>query len=139
MDNKELFGKHGIKNTKQRNLTIDILKQTQLPLTAENIFFKLKETDSSICLSSVYRILEVFISKGLVVKSTIPDENKAVFELKRMEHKHHLVCVSCKKMIAIDDCPLAKYEKYLEKDLGFDITGHKLEIFGYCQKCREFK
>lgn len=135
-DNRELFGKLGLKNTKHRNLIYDILKESQLPLTTEHIYLKLKEVDTSISFSTVYRILDAFVSKGIVLKSSISDDNKAMFELNRMQHKHHLVCISCKKMIAVENCPLERYEKSLEKKTQFEITAHNLEIFGYCPACR---
>lgn len=135
-DNKELFGKHGLKNTKHRNLVYDILTESKLPLTTEHIYLKLKNVDTSISFSTVYRILDTFVSKGIALKSSISDDNKAMFELNRMEHKHHLVCISCRRMIAVEGCPLERYEKSLEKKTQFDITAHNLEIFGYCPACK---
>ena len=137
LDNSALFAKHSLKNTKHRNLIIDILKKSQVPLTTESIFLMLKNVDTSISFSTVYRILDVFVSKGIAAKANIGDDNKAMFELNRMEHKHHLVCVGCKKMITIEGCPLDRYEKALEKETQFDITAHKLEIFGYCPACKD--
>ena len=137
--NKELFTSQGLKNTKSRNLIYDILGQCDVPVTAEQIFLKLKESGASINLSTVYRVLEIFVSKGIALKSNTAENNKALFELNRMEHKHHLVCVGCKKMLSIDGCPLDEYEKALRDKMGFDVTGHKLEIYGYCQDCKLVK
>jgi Fe2+ or Zn2+ uptake regulation protein len=39
-------------------------------------------------------------------------------------------------MIPVEGCPLEEYEKLLHNQMGFDITGHKFEIYGYCQKCQ---
>jgi len=135
-ENKELFESTGIKNTRQRNMTLDILKQAEWPITAEQIFLKLKEIDSAISLSTVYRIMEVFTAKGLAIKSNLVEDTKAMFELNRMEHKHHLICVRCRKMHVVEDCPLGNYERALEKKTDFDITGHRLEIYGYCSDCK---
>ncbi len=137
ISNKERFTSNGIKNTRQRSKIFDILKQQEFPTTAEEIYLKLKQVDTAISLSTVYRILDVFVSKGLALKNNISEDNKAMFELNRMEHKHHLICVCCKKILVVDQCPLEVYEKKLEKKTRFDITGHKLEIFGYCPECRQ--
>lgn len=138
-DNKELFTSQGLKNTKSRNLIYNILDQLEVPVTAEQIFLKLKESDSAMNLSTVYRILEIFVSKGIALKSNIADNNKSMFELNRMEHKHHIVCIGCKRMFPMDSCPFEEYEKKIQDKLGFDVTGHKLEIFGYCQECKLMK
>lgn len=136
---KDLFTSNGIKVTKQRELIFDALKHFDTPVTAEQLFLKLKSVDSLINLSTVYRSLNMFVEKKLAVESFIPEEKTSVFEINRMEHKHYLICINCKKVMAIDNCPVEEYEKSLEKTTGFDIKGHKLEIFGYCPECRRKK
>jgi Fur family transcriptional regulator, ferric uptake regulator len=135
-DNKELFTSQGLKNTKSRNLVYNILEGSDLPITAEQVFLKLKENESSINLSTVYRVLEVFVSKEIALKSSMTESSTALFELNRREHKHHLVCVSCRKMFSIDGCPFEELEKHLHENMDFDVTGHRLEIYGYCRNCK---
>jgi Fur family ferric uptake transcriptional regulator len=59
-----------------------------------------------------------------------------MFEVNHHEHKHYLVCLNCKEMIPVEGCPLGEYEKVLNQKLGFDVTGHKFEIYGYCKNCQ---
>ena len=131
-----LGNSQGLKNTKSRNLIYKILEQSDVPVTSEQIFLKLKDSDAIINLSTVYRVLEIFVSKGIAIKSTVTSNNKSIFELNRMEHRHHMICVNCKKVFALDNCPLEEYEKKIKSKMGFDVTGHKLEIFGYCKNCK---
>ena len=133
---REIFRKNNIKTTKQRELVFDILMNASVPLTAEEIYVKQMEEESNISLSTIYRILDVFVSKCLVQKSNISD-NKAVFEVIGMGHKHHLICISCGKIIALDHCPMKEYEKTLEENTQFEITSHKLAFFGYCPMCKQ--
>lgn len=133
---RELMEKHGIKNTKQREMIFDILERATNPVTAEDIFLKLKETDAGINLSTVYRNLEMLYSLGIVLKTTFMNDDKAKFELKNPDHKHRLICIKCNSMVAIDGCPMEKLEKALELETSYDITGHRLEIYGYCPKCK---
>jgi len=137
LTNKEYLNKHGLKNTKQRNLTFNILNQAQNLMTAEDIYFELRKVDASINLSTIYRILDIFIEKGIALKSTFPDNNKCVFELNRLEHKHHLICLCCKKIVTISDCPLIEFERHVEQQTNFNIIQHKLEMYGYCNDCNE--
>lgn len=133
---KEVFNREGLKSTRHRNAVLSILQKSQEPIAAEAVYLKLKEEGASISLSTVYRILETLVLKELVLKSNIVNESKGLFEINRMEHKHHLVCVGCKKMISIDGCPFEEYEKSIQGTNGFDITGHRLEIYGYCAQCK---
>ncbi|MCE5286041.1 MAG: transcriptional repressor [Pelosinus sp.] len=129
----------GLKNTKHRHSILAILERCESPITAEEIFLELKQQQVAINLSSVYRTLENLVIKEMVVKSTISGESKALFELKRTGHRHRLICSGCKKMIAIEGCPVAEYEKSLQQQTGFRVTGHKLEIYGYCHDCEPNK
>jgi len=133
---RKKFTENKIKITEQRKMVFDILVNNHVPITVEEIYMKLKNKKNNISLSTVYRILDVFVSKGLVVKSRLPEENKSQYELNRREHRHHLICISCKKILSFEDCPLAGYEKFLEKTTDFNITRHKLELFGFCPECK---
>lgn len=133
----KILKREGLKNTKHRNAILEVIENSAQPINAEQIFFELKDKKISINLSSVYRILESLVSKKLLIKSIIPGSNKAVYELNRLEHTHYLICSSCKKMFSVDGCPLEEYEKQLESKMGFEITGHKLEIYGVCKDCKQ--
>lgn len=135
-DIKELLDKEGVKTTKHRKAILEILEQSATPLTAEEIFLTLKENNSSIWLSTIYRTLEMLTEKEVVWKSTLMGEDKARYELKKDEHKHRFVCVTCHKMIPLQDCPLDDFEKKLKDKMDFDVTGHNLEIYGYCHDCK---
>ncbi len=130
---------HGcdIKSTKQRNLVFNILNDSKTPLTAEEIFRQALKGNGSVNLSSVYRILDLFVEKGLAVRSMLPEENRSVYEMRRLEHRHYLVCVKCKTIVSLENCPLKGYEETLEKKTDFDILGHRLSVFGYCPECRK--
>lgn len=136
-NNKEIFKKHGIKNTKQRNIILEILKEAKKPLTAEEIFLQSKEIDENISFSTIYRVLNTFISKDIVNKMAIVEENISVFELNKIDHEHYLLCIGCNKAIEIGHCPIRTYENSLEEATDFDIIGHKLEIYGYCPECKK--
>jgi Fur family ferric uptake transcriptional regulator len=129
----------GLKNTKHRNSILKILETVESPITAEEIFLELKKQQIAINLSSVYRTLENLVAKEMVLKSNLSGENKALFELMRTGHRHRLICSGCKKMIPIEGCPVAEYEKSLQQQTGFRVTGHKLEIYGYCHECEPNK
>ncbi|HVJ49374.1 transcriptional repressor [Desulfitobacterium sp.] len=132
----ELLAKEGVKRTKHRKAILEILEGTDSPLTADEIFLTLKEKSTSIWLSTVYRTLEMLTEKEVVLKSTSMGEDKARYEIKHDEHHHRFVCVGCHKMIPLLDCPLEGFEKKLKDKMDFDVTGHNLEIYGYCHDCK---
>ncbi|MFZ5988211.1 MAG: Fur family transcriptional regulator [Bacillota bacterium] len=126
----------GCKNTKSRKVIIEVLENASSPLTAEDIFLRSKELGTSVNLSTVYRTLDLMESKTLVEKSIMGD-GKARYELTRDGHHHHLICINCHNSVPIDICPLEKLEKDVGRETNFDITGHKLELYGICPKCKK--
>jgi Fur family ferric uptake transcriptional regulator len=136
-DYKDLLKKENLRNTKHRNSILEVIEESRQPITADSIYLKLKEQGVSISFSTVYRVLDTLIGKGLIIKTSVTDENKGLYEINSMEHKHHLLCVKCRKMLSVDGCPLEEYERELEEKLGFSIKGHKLEMFGLCDKCKD--
>lgn len=134
---KEILKKENLKNTKHRNSVLEVIGQSRQPVSSEAIFLRLKEKGITISLSTVYRVLDALVEKGLVDKASVTDGNKALYEMNDMEHRHHLLCVKCRELLPVDGCPLEEYEKALEEKLGFSIKGHKLELYGYCKKCKK--
>jgi len=132
----DILAKIGCKNTKPRKTVIEVLESTDNPLSAEDIFLRIKELGESVNLSTVYRTLDLMENKSLVNK-TVMSDGKARYELTVDGHRHHLVCTNCHKSVPIDFCPLEKLEKDIGEKNDFDITGHKLEIYGLCPKCKK--
>jgi len=131
----DILKREGMKSTRHRNAILLLLEQTEHPMTAEELYISLKEKTATINLSTVYRTLDTFVSKNLVIKSTM-DDAKARYELNHHEHKHHLFCVGCHKVISIEDCPMEELQEIIKKKMDFEVTGHKLEIYGYCHNCK---
>ena len=124
----ELLNGAGLRCTKQR---IEVLKLLEAkPMRAEEIF---DETDG-ISLSTVYRTLDTLSTCGLAVKTTIPQSDGIYYELVGNEHRHYAICLSCHKLKYIDECPIQETEVS-----DFIVTGHKIELYGYCGECGGLK
>lgn len=122
----DLFKQCGMKRTAHREEIIDILEKSRIPMTAEDIF---KEAEN-ISLATVYRTIETFCQKGILTKISIGDDEKKYYELTSNKHRHYAVCLKCKRLEYIDICPV--HDVFLN---DFRITGHRLELYGYCKKC----
>ena len=131
----------GIKWTKQRKDVFTVLRQAKKPMSAYDIFQEiLKEgaTDASnYAISTVYRSLTIFEEKGLVEKSMLMGSDTALYELADGHHKHYAVCLSCHKLVPIKHCPFehVAHDTVRNEEDDFVVTGHKLELYGYCKEC----
>jgi Fur family transcriptional regulator, ferric uptake regulator len=133
---KNLSAGKGYKNTKSRKAVIEVLETAELPMTAEEIHINIRNKGFSTNLSTVYRTLELLESKGLLEKSAMLG-SKSRYQLVCESHRHHVVCTGCHRMITIASCPLEIIEKKIGETTKFDITGHKLELYGLCPECRK--
>ncbi len=132
----DFLAKHGIKSTHQRNLVLDLLHQMNSPASAEEIYQKAALLQPTLNLSTIYRTLELFSSKNIVTKTILSETKKAIYELNTAGHKHYMVCVKCKALLPLENCPCALIEEAVSSQGGFEIIGHKLEIMGYCSRCK---
>ncbi|MFP4078812.1 MAG: Fur family transcriptional regulator [Bacillota bacterium] len=126
-----------LKKTKHRLLILRILEESDAFLSAEDIFMRAKEEDTEISLSTVYRILETLSEKNIVSAGSVEFSKKVLYELAHQKHGHRLICLSCHKVIYVEDCPLGSYENKVSRHYGFDIRKHKLDFYGYCKECQQ--
>jgi len=138
----------GFRLTIPREAILDVLNKTQRHLSAEDIYLTVHKIYPTIGLTTVYRTLELLVQMGLVFKFDFGD-GRARYELsegpKGVRHHHHLVCISCGRVIDYTDFIedevelLRKTEKGLSKKYNFEITNHLIQFYGLCDKCRGSK
>lgn len=134
-EKREIEYPSGVKWTKQRKDVYSILIQAKEPLSAVQIYHKINiKQEESYAVSTIYRILAVFEKQGLVTKTAWMGDNTVVYELNRGEHTHYAICLECHKRIPLSACPFAKIPI---KTKDFEVTGHKLELYGYCKDCNK--
>jgi len=127
----------GIKKTKQREDVCRILMQAERPLSAIEIYNRIVQENgqTNYAVSTVYRSLNIFEEKGFVTKSTLMGEDTAVYEWNYGKHKHYAICLKCHKLVPLKTCPF-EHIKVDTSDEDFTVTSHKLEIYGYCNQCK---
>lgn len=128
----------GMKWTRQRRDVYGVLAQAKEPLSAVQIYHRIDRQgdDTGYAVSTIYRILSAFEEKGLVSKSAWMADGTVVYELNRGGHTHYAVCLECHKRVALQSCPFAHIHLDSEAE-DFTVTGHKLELYGYCRECQE--
>ncbi len=85
--------------------------------------------------TTLYRSLKTLVDAGIVYQTDFRD-GAAYFEFQGEDHHHHhLTCTLCKRRITINVC-IDHFIPALEKDSGYLVTGHLLELFGICPQCK---
>ncbi len=137
MTEKDFVYPAGIKWTKQRKAVYEVLSASEEPLSAVQIYNLILQSSSEggYAVSTIYRILTAFEEKGYVEKSTFMGEDTVMYEWKRNGHTHYAVCLGCHKKMPLQACPFEHLHLAAESD-EFLVTGHKLELYGYCKNCK---
>lgn len=136
---KELQAR-GHKLTKQRMAILKVLKSAEVPLTAEEIFLRIRAGKDSTSLATIYRNLKTLAEEDLVIKFGLL-EDKVQYGLQSSDHNHshNLVCLDCHKIVPLASCPLDYLREPIGKREGFIITEHRMELYGYCMDCERRK
>ena len=126
----------GLKATLPRLRILEILEDSSdLHVTAEDVYGRLRAGGESIGLATVYRVLTQFEQAGLVIRHNF-DGGSAVFELAAGEHHDHLVCVRCSRVTEFVDETIEQRQRKIAADAGFSMTDHSLIIYGVCTDCQ---
>lgn len=137
MEPKEILKNKGIKITKARIEILNILKHSEISLSAEKIYHIYRNNNININLSTVYRTLELFDEKEITEKIPLID-GVFSYKLKGKTHRHYLECDICHKEVEIP-CPMLQIEEMVQNSTGFTLTDHDLVMKGVCKDCKNRK
>lgn len=124
----------GQKITRQRLAVMEVLARSDIPLTVEEIFLKVRAAGENSSLATVYRNLKILLENGLVSREGLLAD-KALYRLCHQEHSHDLICLGCRKVVKIEECPLGKFAESIGQKEGFQVTEHRMALYGYCRDC----
>ena len=126
----------GLRVTSQRALILEIIRQGQGHLDADEVYRRGREKQPRLSLSTVYRTLRLFKKLGLVEEVHF-DEAHHHYETKPPTVHHHLVCLDCGKVIEFQ-YPLTRLVKRnVPEAKDFKIVDTEIRVTGYCPKCRQ--
>ncbi|MBK9796109.1 MAG: transcriptional repressor [Holophagaceae bacterium] len=123
-----------MRQTPQREGILRVLKDSDRPLTVEEIWERMAEKRSG--LPTVYRNLERFVRQGWAESILGVDQVMRFVRCDSRHHHHHLQCERCGRTAEVDACGLEDSLRQLEALSGFKITAHQLTLFGLCARCR---
>ncbi len=122
-----------MKHTKQKELIYNAVVHSHSHLSADDVYNMLKPENPGLSLATVYRNLNTFADKGLLIRIAMPSGG-ARFD-GTLEPHYHMVCEKCG---LISDIVLERLDS-LENDVleksGFVVSSYTLLIYGICADC----
>ncbi len=129
----QILSSKNLKPSTARTLILGICMNSDLPLDVDAVASKM---GTKAHLATVYRTLEKFVSVGILERIDF-QEGKFRYEFMHGHH-HHAICNSCGKVEDVVDSltEVEAIESRIQKESGFRVTKHALELFGICNKCQ---
>jgi Fur family ferric uptake transcriptional regulator len=131
----------GLKLTPQREAVIKVLVENEDDhLSAEEIYFRIKQKTPRIGLATVYRTLELLTELHIVDRISFSEDGLVLYDIRRegVNHFHsHLVCTNCGTVEEIQEDLLLEVEKSVEDKFRFLVSDHHLTFQGLCENCQE--
>jgi Fur family ferric uptake transcriptional regulator len=119
----------GLSPTMPRRRVLEALDGQAMPVSAGDLYTILRASGAEIGLTSVYRILHVFVDKGLA--HAFAGTEQRYRTCVSVPHAH-LVCRSCGLVI---EEPADNARRWLP-DVDFEIDVDNVSVYGVCGPCR---
>ncbi len=127
---------NGLRWSTEREIILDEFLKNEGHMTLEDIYKVSKKRSPRINSSTVYRNMELLKKSG-IAEGWKGEDKKSYYEHK-WKHKHHdhMICSKCSTIVEFHSERLEKVQAAVSREYGFDLTGHKMFLFGVCRNCR---
>ena len=109
---------------------LEIVTSSRSHMTAEEIFYALRQTCPRVALATVYNNLNRLWAEDRIRRISVegmPDRYD------RLQRHDHLVCKGCGRLLDVD---LADLTDLLEQQVGRPILSYDLKLMYLCEDCR---
>ena len=127
--------KTGLRNTPEREIIIQEIFSMHDHFDVDSLYLRLRNKKNNISKASIYRTIPLLIESGLIREVFFEDGHMHYEHIYGHEHHCHFRCLDCKMVIDFKQDDVGYIQKKFSKHYGFEVTGHKLELFGYCNNC----
>ena len=89
--------------------------------------------------ATIYRTIPLLLESGLIQEAYFEDGHLHYEHIYGHEHHCHLRCLDCGKVVEFTEEIVKDVEEKVGEIYDFLVTGHKLEVYGHCGKCKVHK
>jgi Fur family transcriptional regulator, ferric uptake regulator len=118
-----------LKMTEQRRIVARVLSDAADHPDVEQVYRRAVEIDPHISIATVYRTVRLFEEANILARHDFGD-GRARYEEMPTDHHDHLIDVQSGRVIEFRNEEIERLQERVARDLGFDLVGHKLELYG---------
>ena len=124
-----------IKLTENRRIVARVISKSTDHPDVEEVFARASKINPRIGIATVYRAVKMFDELGVIEKHDFGGKGRARYEtLESDEHHDHLVDITTDEVHEFFSEELEKLKEKIAREKGFELVGHKLELY-----CRPLK
>ena len=126
----------GVRLTDHRLLIAKVISESNNHPDVEEVYHQASRLNSAIGIATVYRAIKLFEELGVVTKHDFQGKGKARYEVHQdLEHHDHLVNIVSGEVVEFFNQELEDLKEKIAKDHGFELIGHRLEL--YCKPLKK--
>src|SRR5947207_12917592 len=125
----------GVRSTEPRRAVARLIARRDGHFTARELVDDAAHRRLGIGRATIFRALELFADLGMVERLDLPGGEHAYVACEPAHH-HHVVCSGCGRSVEFDDAGLAGMAAEVQRQTGYRVDQHRLELFGTCPECR---
>ncbi|WP_179379618.1 Fur family transcriptional regulator [Jannaschia marina] len=119
----------GLRVTGQRRTIAQVLEDAEDHPDVETIHARASALDPNISVATVYRTVKLFEEAGILERREFGD-GRARYEDAEREHHDHLIDLQTGEVIEFVDPEIEALQERIAARLGYELKGHRLELFG---------
>ena len=121
----------GMKMTEQRRIIARVLSDSVDHPDVETVYQRASEIDAGISIATVYRTLRMFDVANIIDRHDFGDGRSRYEPTEPGEHHHHhLIDMRTGEVHEFDDEELERVKQRIAAELGYEIVGERLELYG---------
>jgi len=132
---EKLCAEHGLRMTAPRRVIARVLSDASDHPDVDEVHRRVHAIDPRISLSTVYRTVGLLTRKGIIARHDF-GAGRMRFEEASSEHHDHLINVETGSVIEFHNEEIERLQERVAKELGFELVGHRLQLFGVPLKRR---
>ncbi len=129
----------GLKATRQREEILAIFLASSGHKSLAQIYAQVAKVNPKIGYVTVYRTLKLLARLGLAIQRKFADGETRYEPASEGSHHDHLICLDCGKIIEFEDQALEALQNGIARHHRFEISHHRLELYGRCEDCNRKK
>ena len=118
-----------LRMTGQRRVIARVLSDAKDHPDVEEVHRRAHAVDTRISLSTVYRTLKLLADNGILERHDF-GAGRGRYEEAARSHHDHLIDIETGRVIEFRNEDIERIQHRVARELGFDLVGHRLELYG---------